>query len=373
MNTKHGTTLWPDLATGYHYTNNNKTIAFNLRKGVKFTDGTPFNAAAVVYNWKRDLSTTCACQTSFLQTLGGRGNSRGQRLAGDATRQRSRPAELVGGFDDLHGKGGILHIRPGQLIVLHAIDDVADKRGVIGGVGGTDADLLGLEAFSRDLEFARRGHDEVPIPAPDRIMQVHVGVGRRVDIAGLDHSEGARSTEGDGHVILDRLVPYLVSEHRSGHTNLATGKPTKPVDEVDAEIDERSAARLVSVEHPRRALLDIALDRSTDHFERQVFEGLVGVTRLDLSFEVASRQDEGYGCERALPGRKVGKGSYLCIGDSAGLLHSKGNALVDEVASLLGHVTVTPQGEDEVGPGRFTQVGEVGAGRAGEPIRDLLG
>lgn len=67
IGTKGGSTLWPDLATGYHYANNNKTIVFDLRKGVKFTDGTPFNAAAVVYNWKRDLSTTCACQTSFLQ------------------------------------------------------------------------------------------------------------------------------------------------------------------------------------------------------------------------------------------------------------------------------------------------------------------
>jgi peptide/nickel transport system substrate-binding protein len=68
IGTKSGSTLWPDLATSYHYTNGNKTIVFNLRKGVKFTDGTPFNAAAVVSNWKRDLSTTCACKTSFLQT-----------------------------------------------------------------------------------------------------------------------------------------------------------------------------------------------------------------------------------------------------------------------------------------------------------------
>lgn len=63
-----GSTLMPDLATGYRYENNNETIVINLRHGVTFTDGTPFNADAVAYNWNRDLSTTCACKTSFLQT-----------------------------------------------------------------------------------------------------------------------------------------------------------------------------------------------------------------------------------------------------------------------------------------------------------------
>lgn len=37
-----------DLATGYSFSNDAKTIAINLRQGVTLTDGTPFNAAAVV-------------------------------------------------------------------------------------------------------------------------------------------------------------------------------------------------------------------------------------------------------------------------------------------------------------------------------------
>src|ERR1700761_2662747 len=45
----------PDLATGYSFSSNAETVTITLRKGVKFSDGTPFNAAAVIYNWNRDF------------------------------------------------------------------------------------------------------------------------------------------------------------------------------------------------------------------------------------------------------------------------------------------------------------------------------
>ncbi len=44
-----------DLATGYTYSPDAKTVTITLRQGVKFTDNTPFNAQAVYYNWMRDL------------------------------------------------------------------------------------------------------------------------------------------------------------------------------------------------------------------------------------------------------------------------------------------------------------------------------
>jgi peptide/nickel transport system substrate-binding protein len=56
----------PDLATGYSFSNGGKTINITVRQGVTFSDGTPFNAAAVVYNWKRDLAATCTCKPVFL-------------------------------------------------------------------------------------------------------------------------------------------------------------------------------------------------------------------------------------------------------------------------------------------------------------------
>jgi peptide/nickel transport system substrate-binding protein len=55
-----------DLATSYQFTNGGKTVVVNIRPGVKFSDGTPLNAAAVVYNWNRDLAATCTCKPVFL-------------------------------------------------------------------------------------------------------------------------------------------------------------------------------------------------------------------------------------------------------------------------------------------------------------------
>jgi peptide/nickel transport system substrate-binding protein len=45
----------PDLATGYTFSPDAKTVTITLRQGVKFSDGTPFNAQAVYWNWVRDL------------------------------------------------------------------------------------------------------------------------------------------------------------------------------------------------------------------------------------------------------------------------------------------------------------------------------
>ena len=52
-----GGKVTPDLATGYTFSPDAKTVTITLRQGVKFTDGTPFNAQAVYTNWERDLGT----------------------------------------------------------------------------------------------------------------------------------------------------------------------------------------------------------------------------------------------------------------------------------------------------------------------------
>ncbi|MGH9101130.1 MAG: ABC transporter substrate-binding protein, partial [Acidimicrobiales bacterium] len=57
----------PDLAQGVTTSPNGKLVTIHLRPGMKFTDGTPFNAAAVAFNITRDLSpaSTCLCKTNF--------------------------------------------------------------------------------------------------------------------------------------------------------------------------------------------------------------------------------------------------------------------------------------------------------------------
>lgn len=57
----------PDLASGYKLTNQDKTLTVNIRPGVKFTDGSAFNAQAVLFNWNRDFApqTACTCDANF--------------------------------------------------------------------------------------------------------------------------------------------------------------------------------------------------------------------------------------------------------------------------------------------------------------------
>ncbi|MBO0713323.1 MAG: ABC transporter substrate-binding protein [Acidimicrobiales bacterium] len=51
----------PDLATAYNFSNGGKTFTITLRHGVTFTDGTPYDAAAVAYSMQRDLNPAFAC------------------------------------------------------------------------------------------------------------------------------------------------------------------------------------------------------------------------------------------------------------------------------------------------------------------------
>src|ERR1700753_2134722 len=55
-----------DLATGYQFSNGNKTVTVDLRSGVKFSDGTPLTASVVAWNWTRDLESTCTCAAEWV-------------------------------------------------------------------------------------------------------------------------------------------------------------------------------------------------------------------------------------------------------------------------------------------------------------------
>ena len=54
-----------DLATGYQYSNGNRTVTIDLRPGVKFSDGSPLTADVVKWNWTRDLESSCTCAAEW--------------------------------------------------------------------------------------------------------------------------------------------------------------------------------------------------------------------------------------------------------------------------------------------------------------------
>jgi peptide/nickel transport system substrate-binding protein len=52
----------PHQAASYEFADGGKTVRIKIKPGIKFTDGTPFDAAAVAYNWDRDMKSTCTCR-----------------------------------------------------------------------------------------------------------------------------------------------------------------------------------------------------------------------------------------------------------------------------------------------------------------------
>ncbi|MDA8314472.1 MAG: ABC transporter substrate-binding protein [Actinomycetota bacterium] len=62
--------LKPELATSWSYSDGNKVLTFQLRKGVRFDDGEPFNAADVVASIDRALTPkTADASASFLSSV----------------------------------------------------------------------------------------------------------------------------------------------------------------------------------------------------------------------------------------------------------------------------------------------------------------
>ena len=110
------TTIRPALATKWT-SKNAKDWTFTLRKGVKFHDGTPFNAAAVCYNFNRQYNFTGAFQDAVGDVLLA---DRVRRLP--AQRERRSLAEPV---RRLHGARQVLGDDPPP----HAVRAVPARTG----------------------------------------------------------------------------------------------------------------------------------------------------------------------------------------------------------------------------------------------------
>jgi ABC-type transport system substrate-binding protein len=51
----------PNQAESYQLLDGGRTVKIVLRAGIRFTDGTPLDADAVAFNFRRDLTSTCTC------------------------------------------------------------------------------------------------------------------------------------------------------------------------------------------------------------------------------------------------------------------------------------------------------------------------
>ena len=62
---REGGKIYPSLARGYKYAPDSKSVEIFLRKGVKFTDGAPFDAKTVAWHINRVLKSDCTCRPTW--------------------------------------------------------------------------------------------------------------------------------------------------------------------------------------------------------------------------------------------------------------------------------------------------------------------
>ena len=55
----------PHQAESYEFADGGRTLRIKIKPGIKFTDGTPFDAAAVAFNIERAMTSTCTCRPQW--------------------------------------------------------------------------------------------------------------------------------------------------------------------------------------------------------------------------------------------------------------------------------------------------------------------
>ncbi len=72
----------PHQAASYEFADGGQTVRIKIKPGIKFTDGTSFDAAAVAFNFKRDMTSTCTCKPTLAAGRPGPHHHRGHRHRG---------------------------------------------------------------------------------------------------------------------------------------------------------------------------------------------------------------------------------------------------------------------------------------------------
>lgn len=66
-----GAKVVPNQAESHELADGGATVRITLREGIQFSDGTPLNAEAVVFNIRRNLGATCTCRPVWPPLAGG--------------------------------------------------------------------------------------------------------------------------------------------------------------------------------------------------------------------------------------------------------------------------------------------------------------
>ena len=209
-----GGKLVPGLASAFKFSNGGKTFTITIRPGVKFTDGTPFNAEVVADHINKVLKSPCTCRPTWpVKSVTASGSRRGDRL-----HHRVRAGR------------GVVHRLQRQLDRL-AHREAEDGRARVPGHPGGRRALHGGEQQAQLADRAQEEPDVLqegpPLPGPadlqvDRRRRGglpgaagRAGAGLREHVDAVAHRPDEEGPEAAGHpAALDLAVRHPAQHGR---------------------------------------------------------------------------------------------------------------------------------------------------------------
>jgi peptide/nickel transport system substrate-binding protein len=228
----------PQLATGFEWAADHRSVVIKLRPGVKFHDGQPFNAEAVRFNIDRHLTTTGSFRKSEISDI------KSVDVVNDLTVRLnlSQPSvPLLAALTD----------RSGMMVSPKAAKELGDKFGTRPVCAGpyrfVERVAQGKIVGERFADYWDKGNVHI-----DRVEFLPI----------LDSSARVASLRsGDLHVI-ERVSPSDLQQIRSDSRLKITGVPELGYQFIPFNVNNGPKSKALSDVRVRQAI-DLAIDRET--------------------------------------------------------------------------------------------------------------
>ena len=234
----------PQLASAWEWTDDKKGLVLNLRRGVKFHDGEPFDAAAVKFSVERHLTTPGSTRKSDISAISG------VEIIDDHTAKVVLSAPFAPLLAQLAGSAGTM-ISPKAARVA---GDNFGSRPVCAGpfkfVERVAQDRIVVERFADYWDKDKIGLDRIVyLPIPDSTVRL-----ANLQSGGLDMIERVAAT--DLPAVRNELATVIGLGYNGITINLANGERAKNPLGQDARV---------------RQALELAIDRAA--LNEVVFNG----------------------------------------------------------------------------------------------------
>jgi peptide/nickel transport system substrate-binding protein len=228
----------PQLATGYEWAADRKSIVLKLRPGVRFQDGEPFNAEAVKFNIERHLTTSGSFRKSEI------GQIQSVDVVNDLTVRLNLSQPLVPLL-------AALTDRAGMMVSPKAAKALGDKLGTQPVCAGPYKFVQRVAQGKIVLEKVADYWDKGSF-AIDRVEFVPI----------TDSSSRLASLRSGDLQMIERVSPTDLAEIRGDSKLKVTGVPELGYQMIPLNVANGPKSKALSDVRVRQAL-DLAIDRET--------------------------------------------------------------------------------------------------------------